>query len=141
MARRYRLTGGARRAILYGAFRWGAPRTATHYLCDPLPVFVGGEDYSGRPSFLRNPVLRQAVNEVLAPELRRVSDALVIPLGATAREALQSLAERKVLDLNRCLLGLPHPSNGRGFPARVVEFRDVRASLADLIHTWAAAHW
>ena len=52
------------------------------------PVFVGGENYTGRsPGLVRNDILRRYVREVLASELAAIPEALVIPLGKAVNSA------------------------------------------------------
>jgi hypothetical protein len=56
------------------------------------PAFVDGEDYGGRnPAVTSSPVLRRYVCELLAPELARIPDALVIPLGVSVDAAITLL--------------------------------------------------
>src|SRR5207249_3765363 len=46
------------------------------------PVFVRGKNYSGSsPRITRHPALQRYLREVLAPELARLPEALMVPLG------------------------------------------------------------
>jgi hypothetical protein len=75
------------------------------------PVFRGGENYTGvAPYLLSVPSLKDFVLEYLAEELRALPDAVIIPLGDVSGEALQFLHGRKLITLDRCLAGFPHPS-------------------------------
>ncbi len=76
------------------------------------PVFVGNQqNYAGyTPSLFKTPLLRRFVIEVLGGELQRIPDALVIAVGKSIGEALQLLVVEGVLETERCLIGMPHPS-------------------------------
>ena len=52
------------------------------------PVFVKGRNYTGHPDMLRNGFLRQCVESILGPELARVPNALIVPLGNAVSAAL-----------------------------------------------------
>jgi hypothetical protein len=73
------------------------------------------ENYNGRPGLARHPVLRTFVSEVLAENLAQVPEALVIPLGKHANEAVHVAG----VDPRRVVRGFPHPSgqnSGRNMP-------------------------
>ncbi len=74
------------------------------------PVFVDGKNYSGSPSPLRNPFLREQVLRWFAEEARQLPDALYIPMGASVSETLDWLVTEAVIPAGRVLHGLPHPS-------------------------------
>ena len=74
------------------------------------PVFVGNGNYNGTPDMLRTPALRGMVETLLAEEARALPQALWLPLGPKPASALAHLANRGVLDRERILDGLPHPS-------------------------------
>ncbi|MBX6370199.1 MAG: hypothetical protein IRZ04_19675 [Rhodospirillales bacterium] len=74
------------------------------------PVFVAGENYNGAPDMLRTPLLRRMVEVQLAEEARALPGALWLPLGPKPTAALVHLAELGVIDRDRILDGLPHPS-------------------------------
>lgn len=81
------------------------------------PAFVDGDDYGGHtPRLTSHPVLRRYVYELLAPELAKIPDALVIPLGVSVDAAIGLLVDSGKIDPARCLVGFPHPSgrNVRG---------------------------
>ena len=90
------------------------------------PVFVKGDtyhNYSGHtPPVLRCPLLHDMVFDALSPELAEVPGALIIPLGKAVEGCLSALISAGVLNRERCLLGFPHPSNGRGWPDRRRQF-------------------
>ena len=94
------------------------------------PVFVGGENYSGAPDMLRTPFLRRIVETYLAEEARALPNALWLPLGGKPTTALRHLAAAGILDRDRILEGLPHPSGANG--ERIAYFlgRKARAALS-----------
>ena len=73
------------------------------------PVFVGEDErnYSGTPRPMASPLLRSIIEEHLLPDLKSLSDALVVPLGVAVSESLQQLG----ID---ALYGFPHPSGANG---------------------------
>jgi len=79
------------------------------------PIFKQGENYRGYgPRLLEVPRLKQWVVENLARELASIPKAIVIPLGGVADEVIMFLAERRLFDSSRCLIGFPHPSGANG---------------------------
>lgn len=58
---------------------------------------------------LDHPPLKRYVEDVLGPELRRVTEAVIVPLGR-ANDAIRHLCDRGDLSADQCLVGLPHPS-------------------------------
>ena len=73
-------------------------------------VFVKGENYSGTPNMVRHPLLRQQLLEGFGAEAQALPQAVFIPLGDKVAEALHFVADQGLLDRNRILSGLPHPS-------------------------------
>lgn len=103
------------------------------------PVTVLGRDYDGRrPLLLRYPRLAAYVHQVLAPELASLPDAIVVPLGRIAGEAVARLVEEERLEMARCLLGMPHPSGANGH--READFGRARVELALQVEHWFARH-
>lgn len=74
------------------------------------PVFVDGKNYAGNPSMLKVPVLKQMVETHLAEEARILPNAIWLPLGSKAEEAVMHLAHRGVLPKEKILANMPHPS-------------------------------
>lgn len=90
---------------------WGSAASKVHFTSAlRYPVFVAGENYSGAPSMLRVPMLRQQLETWLADEMRRLPNALFVPLGPKVGEALTYLAPKAGVGEHRVLAGLPHPS-------------------------------
>ena len=94
------------------------------------PVFVAGENYNGAPDMLRTSVLRTMVETHLVAEARALPTALWLPLGSKPSAALRHLVSLGVLDADRVLGGLPHPSGANG--ERIAYFlgRKLRAALS-----------
>jgi len=100
------------------------------------PVFVDGKNYGGAsPEVRQSALLRSYVTGTLGPELAVVPDALIIPLGKAAESCVQMLVSAGQLDVERCLLGFPHPSGGSGH--RVRQFRENHARLRQELDNWA----
>jgi hypothetical protein len=109
-------------------------------LCSAIdyPVFVNGQNYGGAsPSLARHPVLRSMVRACLGARISMAPNALVIPLGKAAEEAVSLLTADGLVSSDRCLTGFPYPSPGNGH--RVRQYAAHRAALIDQIARWAAA--
>ncbi|SFQ05178.1 hypothetical protein [Tranquillimonas alkanivorans] len=78
------------------------------------PVFVDNKNYSGAPSMLQVPQLRQELETWFGAEMLDLRDALFVPLGPKVGEALAWLAPRLGVSEDRILTGLPHPSGASG---------------------------
>ena len=99
------------------------------------PVFVAGRNYTGSaPSILESPLLRRTIRTTLGPELAQVPDAVLIPLGKAAEQALEMLATDGTVARQRCCLGFPHPSGANGHRARLFALR--RNELAAALAAW-----
>lgn len=110
------------------------PTSAVRY-----PAFVDGENYTGStPRLTRHPVLLHYVYTVLAPELARIPDALVVPLGRRVAEAMTQLIETDKLDAQRCLVGFPHPSGSN--VGRFDQWDENRAGLKRKLTAWFQTH-
>jgi hypothetical protein len=110
---------------------------AAHVSAIDYPVFVNGRNYGGRsPSLTRHPVLRSLVRASLGARLAMAPDALVVPLGAAARDAIELLATDELVDPVRCLWGFPHASRANGWRARQYAAR--QPALAREVALWAA---
>jgi hypothetical protein len=79
------------------------------------PIFRAGANYGGSgPRLLQVPKLRTWVVENLAAELASMPQAIIVPLGRVADEAIQFLQGRVSNLQGRCLAGFPHPSGANG---------------------------
>lgn len=74
------------------------------------PVFVDGKDYSGSPSILATPTLRDLSLRWLRAEVDQLRNAFWVPLGKEPAAVLAACVARGELDADRVLAGLPHPS-------------------------------
>jgi hypothetical protein len=115
-----------------------------HHLADhasaiDYPLFVDGQNYGGRnPSLIRHPALCSFVRACFGPRVAMAPTALVIPLGTAATDAATLLIDEGLLDQERCLRGIPHPSGGNGH--RVKQYRERRETLAATLAHLAAAN-
>ena len=108
-------------------------------LCSAIdyPVFVNGRNYGGaNPPLTRHPVLRSLVRASLGTRVAMTPDALVIPLGKAAQDAVSLLAADGLLNPGRSLTGFPHSSGGNGH--RVRQYAANREALAGQVARWAA---
>jgi hypothetical protein len=109
-------------------------------LCSAIdyPVFVNGRNYGGAsPSLARDPLLRSLVRASLGARIAMTQNALVVPLGKAAQEAVTLLAADGLVSAGQRLTGFPHPSGANGHRARQYEAN--RESLARQVAQWAAA--
>ena len=75
------------------------------------PVFVNEKNYNGAsPNMLTTPLLQAQLLDYFAAEAGALPDAVYVPLGPKVGLALDWLAARGVLDADRILHGIPHPS-------------------------------
>ena len=74
------------------------------------PVFVGDKNYNGKPSMLRDPLLREQFLQHFGQDVPAFRSAVFLPLGKEVAEALHFLADRNVLDKRQILEGMQHPS-------------------------------
>lgn len=105
------------------------------------PVFVKGQNYNGAPNMIRTPILRGMIETHLAEEARILPNALWLPLGPKAEMAVMHLAGMGILDRDRVLAGMPHPSGanaervsvflGRKDPAHASRQTNARKLIED----------
>jgi hypothetical protein len=89
------------------------------------PVFLGSNNYAGRtPRWDQSPMLRRWLIEETPQELNRLREArAIIPLGQVPAGALRRLGVEGLLDEQRCVFGLPHPSPANGHAERLYSER------------------
>jgi hypothetical protein len=94
------------------------------------PVFLNGKNYTGAPSMTAVPILRNLMENCLGEEVASLTDALWVPLGPSATEALDWFVQQGRLPRERLLSGLPHPSGANA--ERIAYFlgRKDRAALS-----------
>lgn len=101
------------------------------------PVFVKGKNYNGMPDMIRTPLLRKMIETHLVEEACALPDALWLPLGPKAEQAVLHLSNLGHLRRDRILSGLPHPSGANA--ERVAVFLGRKASALASRQTNAAA--
>ncbi|TXN17265.1 hypothetical protein FV219_00490 [Methylobacterium sp. WL122] len=74
------------------------------------PVFVDGANYTGAPSPTVTPLLRSQLMKWFAEEMKAMPNAVFVPLGPVASEAVELVAAQNGVDRRQILAGLPHPS-------------------------------
>jgi hypothetical protein len=90
---------------------FGAGAKLVHYTSAlRYPVFVDGDNYGGTPPMTANPLLRRQLMAWFAEEARALPHALFVPLGGKVSDAVRLLAREGIIDPERVLDGLQHPS-------------------------------
>lgn len=90
---------------------WGHRSDLVHFTSAlRYPVFVDGKNWSGNPDMVRTPKLRDWLTNYTGAELKDLSNALIVPLGLKVSAAMQHLASAGLIERDRVLDGLPHPS-------------------------------
>jgi len=74
------------------------------------PVFANGDDYRGKPDMTRHPLLRQFLLNHFVAEVDALQDAVFVSLGPQVQRVFDSLIREGVLDSNRVIRGMLHPS-------------------------------
>ena len=100
------------------------------------PVLARGRNYTGwNPPLLQHAELRAFGEGLLAGELRQLSGALVVPLGALVGRVLEGWIAEGWLERGNCLLGFPHPSGANARWARA--YAERREALGGVVEGWA----
>ena len=99
------------------------------------PVFVRGKNYNGHnPPLLRHPFLVNILESVLAPELLKLKDCLIVPLGKSANEGILYVQNKAALLENQVLSGFPHPSGANAH--RTQQFAHKKNELTAKVNEW-----
>lgn len=81
------------------------------------PVFKAGENYRGAsPRLFDTHKVWPFAVEHLSREMAALPHAMIMPLGKAANEGIQLIHRAGLIEMERCLIDLPHPSganNGR----------------------------
>ena len=102
------------------------------------PVFVDGQNYRGTgPSLTRHPAWRSLLVASGGAGVAMAPEALVVPLGQAASEAVELLISKGRVQRDRCLLGVPHPSPANGW--RVRQYEERRETLRQAVGQFFAA--
>lgn len=74
------------------------------------PVFLNRENYNGTPDIVKTPLLQRMLLEHFGAMVKRLPDAVFVPLGPVPTKALAWLCQKGHISRGRALEGLPHPS-------------------------------
>lgn len=74
------------------------------------PVLVDGKNWSGTPDMIRTPKLREWLLTWTGAELNELPNCLIVPLGPKVAAAMHHLAAAGLIEANRIMDGMPHPS-------------------------------
>lgn len=74
------------------------------------PAVSGWFDYSGGEGALKTDMLSRSIRADFEPEIVSLGKAWLVPFGPVPATALQNLAERGLIDRERILPGINHPS-------------------------------
>jgi hypothetical protein len=74
------------------------------------PIFVNDEDYRGTPDMTKHPLLRKYLMEHFVSEVEEMKEAVFFGLGPQVQKVLDYLVQHKVLQRNRVVGGMVHPS-------------------------------
>jgi hypothetical protein len=119
-------------------WRFLHPTSAVRYPAFKRDRSGAFKNYSGSsPDLSKSALLMRYVREYLVPELRSIPDALVIPLGAAAQDALRQVAREEGIRADRFLFNFPHPSGGNAF--RVRHYTKYQGELTDAVARWSTA--
>ncbi len=81
----------------------------------PYPVFYSGKNYNGSiPNILKTDLLQRHILDYTAGELKKLNNALIIPLGVNVSKVIVYLADNGYVNKESILNGFPHPSGGNG---------------------------
>lgn len=74
------------------------------------PVFVRDDDYRGAPDMTKHPLLRRYLLEHFVAEVEKLSGAVFVGLGPQVQKTLDRLIQQRVLQADRVIGGMLHPS-------------------------------
>lgn len=94
------------------------------------PVFVNGQNYSGSPSPIAHPYLWSLVKSHFVKEVAQLPDAIWLPLGSAVTQVMQRLVNEGLIDEERVLFGLPHPSGANSERINYFVGRKSKAALS-----------
>ena len=101
----------------------------------PYPVFINNKNYTGsNPKIMDNKVLYSFVKKYFYNEMKKLSEALIIPLGKAVEEVLEQMIKENLIKEEQCLLGFPHPSGANGH--RKNQFKENKEKLYRIIEDY-----
>lgn len=75
------------------------------------PVLNAGNNFSGGSAMVRDPYLWDQIRDGLNEELQQLSqDIVIVPLGGSVEAVFERMADEGLVEPERILNGLPHPS-------------------------------
>ncbi|MBO9428265.1 transposase domain-containing protein [Sulfitobacter sp. R18_1] len=89
---------------------WDQPEKVHFTSTLRYPVLVNGDNFTGSPNALKVPCLRHQIDTYLGEEMRKLSDAVFVPLGPVATKSVIETAKANGIDNEQVLTGIPHPS-------------------------------
>ena len=79
------------------------------------PVFVNEDGCRGAPGMRKHPLLRKYLLENLEAEVEQLKDVVFVELGRQVQKTLDLLIRQRVLQADRVICGLLHPSPNRPY--------------------------
>lgn len=98
------------RASPEGGFFSAAKRLAQTTSLLRYPVFVNDADYRGMPDMTKHRLLRKYLLAHFVAEVAQLKDAVFVGLGPQVQKALDRLIQQGVLNTDRVIGGMLHPS-------------------------------
>jgi hypothetical protein len=98
------------------------------------PVFIEGANFSGAPSMLTMPLLRDHLMKWFAKEMAALPKAIFVPLGPKVTEAVEAVTRQLGIDRDRVLSGLPHPSGANAERIAFFLGRKARGQLSTKVN-------
>jgi hypothetical protein len=100
------------------------------------PVFIDGKNYSGSNGGLltKHRVLVPFIDRLLAADMRRFPNALVVPLGKAVESAMEYLVVNERLARDQVLFGFPHPSGANG--SKKEQWNAMRPQMQREVDRW-----
>ena len=96
------------------------------------PVFRDGDDYSGKPSIVKQPALLKQIELSFVDEIRLLGpDCLYVPLGDEVSLVFSHLESKGLINPDKVLKGLPHPSTNSNERVHYFLGRKERALLSN----------
>ncbi len=97
------------------------------------PVLQHGKNFSGDKRILKRSWMKSMIDGPLAEEMSRLPEAWIVPFGPAAHLALEYLAEKEIVDPERILGGILHPS-GKQWNRYNVQFGITTGEAVDAVN-------
>jgi hypothetical protein len=79
------------------------------------PVFVQDHPYCGLPDMIKHPLLSRYLHEHFVADIKNLENAVFVGLGPRVQKVLDRLIQERVLDPDRVIGGMLHPSGNNTF--------------------------